>query len=135
MLDFINKSYLSKFLALAFSLAIVIYVCDIMWGTLWVNQYIWHLYFFVSGIMIATHFITKLGFGKTPYDAQNFFMLSSGIKLFLSMGALFCYFYFIKKEAGTFLLNFFILYFAYTFFEIKTLLLSLQPDSKADQNK
>lgn len=85
--------------------------------------------------MYTSHVISIFGIGKTPYDAQNFFMLSTSLKILLSCITLFLYFYLVKIEMKTFVLDFFILYFTYTIFEIKTLLLSLHPNSKAAKIK
>jgi hypothetical protein len=130
-----NLPYTKNFLALSLLLAIVIWLSQTYLGSKYINSYIWYIYIYMIVIMHSTHFITSYGFGKTPYDAQNFFMLSTSLKLMLSCVALFLYFYFIKQEMKTFILNFFIIYFSYTFFEIKSLLLSLQPHSKGDTEK
>jgi len=131
----INIPYTKNFLALSTILAIIILSAQLFFESKFTNSYIWYMYAYMAIIMYVTHFITSYGFAKTPYDAQNFFMLSTTIKILLSCVVLFLYFYFIKSEMKTFVLNFFILYFTYTFFEIKSLLLSLQPHSKGDTNK
>ena len=131
----INLPYTKNFLALSIILALIIWSAQLFFGNKFTNIYIWHIYVYMAVVMYSTHFITSYGFGKTPYDAQNFFMLSTTIKILLSCIVLFLYFYFIKSGMKTFVLNFFILYFTYTFFEIKSLLLSLQPHSKEDTNK
>jgi hypothetical protein len=64
---------------------------------------------------------------------HNAIMLNTTAKLFISAIAIFFYFYKVKVYALESIINFFVLYFTYTFFEIKTLLLSLQPHSKSEK--
>jgi hypothetical protein len=104
-------------------------------GYQFLNRFTYYVIIFLAILSYFTHLLVMKGFAMTPLDAQNYFMLSSSLKIVISGIALFCYFYFIKIERVTFLLNFFLIYFVYSFFEIKTLLLSLHPNSKGDQKE
>lgn len=132
----INIPYTKKFLLLSFVVVVsILYLQFWCKSTQWVNTYIWYILGYITSIMYVSHLIIAYGFSKTPYDAQNFFMLGTSVKLLLSAVIIFLYFYIIKTEAVSFILNFFTLYFVYTFFEIKSLLLSLQPHSKSGSSK
>lgn len=128
-------TYEKKFTLLIIALTFIIGVTETVWGSLLINSYIWHILFYLGTLSFISHKITQKGFSKTPLDAQNYFMLSSSLKIILSGIILFLYFYFIKNEMVTFLINFFILYFVFSFFEIKTLLLSLHPNSNGDTHR
>ncbi|MDX2195838.1 MAG: hypothetical protein NW207_05430 [Cytophagales bacterium] len=123
---------LKKFGIFTFIISLFILVCNSFFGETVVNPYVWHILIFICAMMFGTYFLTFRGMQKDVYDAQNYFLISTAIRLFLSGFTLFLYIYFIRIHRFTFVLNFFILYFLYTFFEIKTLLLSLQPNNKGN---
>lgn len=128
-------TYEKKFTLLIISLTFIIGVCETIWAIKVINGFTWYILLYLASLSYFSHRITQKGFSKTPLDAQNYFMLSSTLKIFLSGIFIFLYFYFIKNEMVTFLLNFFILYFIFSFFEIKTLLLSLHPNSNGDSQR
>lgn len=130
----IDWTYTKSFLFLSGFLILLILLADAFFKNI-VNPYVWYLFAYVAIITYSSHFITMMGFGKTPLDLQNFFMLGFSVRLLLSAIVLFIYFYRVKMHAWSFLIDFFIFYFSYTFFEIKTLLLSLQPHSKSGNGK
>lgn len=128
-------TYEKKFTLLIIALTFIIGVTETIWGIKLINSFVWHILLYLSALSFISHKITQKGFSKTPLDAQNYFMLSSTLKIFLSGIIIFLYFYFVKNQMVTFLINFFILYFVFSFFEIKTLLLSLHPNSNGDSHK
>ncbi len=131
-----NLEYTKKFAALTLAL-LAIAICINIWTkeSQILNPYIWYIFAYIIIIMYLSHAIIAHGFSKTAFDAQNFFMLGTTIKLLLTAVVIFIYFYIVKSHQVSFLLNFFVLYFVYTFFEIKTLLLSLHPHSKGGSNQ
>jgi hypothetical protein len=132
----LNLPYTKKFSALTLFFVSLIFTSQfIVKFQLYINPYIWYLLAYVVVIMYISHLIIAYGFSKSAFDAQNFFMLGTSLKLLLSAVVIFLYFYRVKSNSISFLLNFFVLYFVYTFFEIKTLLLSLHPHSNGVDNR
>lgn len=132
LMNTILNTYPKKIFFLSTLLIIFCAMLEGAFGSKVISVYSYILVVFFTTLSYFTHFLVLKGFSKTPLDAQNYFMLSTTLKIVLSAIILFSYFYFIKKEATSFLFNFFIVYFIYSFFEIKTLLLSLHPNSKGD---
>jgi len=132
----IDVAYSKKIasLSLAFSISILAMQFGLKNQSV-LNPYIWYILAYVVAIMYLSHLLIAAGFGKSPYDVQNFFMLGTGIKLLTSAVGIFLYFYIVKSNSTSFLLNFFVLYFVYSFFEIKTLSLSLHPNSKGGSSQ
>jgi len=132
----INLAYTKKISILTSAFMAIIVTIQFGWPMQAIlNPYIWYILAYVVAIMYLSHITITYGFGKSPFDVQNFFMLGTGIKLLLSAVVLFLYFYIVKSNSVSFLLNFFVLYFVYSFFEIKTLLLSLHPHSKGGSSQ
>lgn len=128
-------TYEKKITLLIIILTLIIGVLETLFGNLYINTYTWYILIYLAVLTYISHKITHKGFSKTPLDAQNYFMLSSTLKIFLSGIIIFIYFYYIKNQMVTFIVNFFILYFVFSFFEIKTLLLSLHPNSNGESLK
>lgn len=134
-MQFLNKlfdSYQKKLALLTGTIIFIIAILEGLFGATLINSFSYYLVAFFTTLSYFTHKLVMKGFSKTPLDAQNYFMLSSSMKIVISAIVLFSYFYFVKINAKTYLLIFFILYFIYSFFEIKTLLLSLHPNSNID---
>lgn len=100
----------------------------------WINTYTIYTNVYMAAITALFHFLITKGNPNDAWDRNNYFMAATSVKLLLAAGWLFFYFLKIKSDKTSFLTNYFILYFVYTFFEIKTLLLSLQPHSKSGRN-
>ncbi len=79
------------------------------------------------------------GIKSKDVDFVSYFMGASAIRLLVSAIILFLYFYFVKENAVSFTVGFFIFYLFYTVFEIRTLLAKLRPnfdsDGKSDEAK
>lgn len=134
-MQFLNKifdTYQKKLIFLSISIIFIIALLEGFFGTSIINSFSYYLVAFFTVLSYFTHKLVMKGFSKTPLDAQNYFMLSSSMKIVISAIVLFSYFYFVKINTKSYLLIFFILYFIYSFFEIKTLLLSLHPNSKVE---
>ncbi len=131
MLSILN-TYQKKIFFLSTSIIFCLAIIEGIFGNNIITIYSYILVLFFALMSYFTHILVLKGFSKTPLDAQNYFMLSSSLKIVISAIVLFSYFYFVKQNTTSFLFIFFILYFMYSFFEIKTLLLSLHPNSKGD---
>jgi hypothetical protein len=82
--------------------------------------------------IVSSYFHKKAISTGDPHDMYNFNMLASTVRLLSGGAYMFLYFFIVKEKLGIFILNFFILYFSYTIFEIKTLFSKLQTQSKKD---
>lgn len=97
---------------------------------------VWYMYYLgISIIMYISHFVLLRGLNKDPWDMYIAFMLSTTVKLVCCAILLGILLYFYNHEKVVLILNFFVLYFSYTFFEIKSLLLSLHPHSESSAPK
>ena len=130
-----DKVYTRKFLIITAITGFLVTLVKLTIQHSLVNSYLFYIFLYFAIITYVSHLITSIGHGKDAFEMQNYFMLGFTIRLLLSAVVLFLYFYIVKENAWSFLLNFFILYFVYTFFEIKSLLLSLQPHSKSGSEK
>lgn len=129
-----SQNYFKKFIV--FNLVIFITILllqNLSFMQKWISPFIWFMVLFLASINLFTHFIIERGLNKTAWDVNNAIMLSTTLKLLCSAIMIFIYFYKVKLYALESLINFFVLYFTYTFFEIKTLLLSLHPHSKSEK--
>jgi hypothetical protein len=126
--------YHQNFLTIGLVTALVILTLQIGIPTAWLNRFVWWIWLYFNILSYGTHLIFANGINKSDWDRHNFFLAGISVKLFLSSGVVFSYFWLVKANAVSFLVNFFILYFVYTFFEIKTLLLSLHTHSKSESN-
>jgi len=92
---------------------------------------IWSIQFYFLVITLLTHFISSKGLKKVT-EFHIFYMASMGIRFLLSLFFIFVNLWFSKDGHIVFVIDFFILYFLYTSFEIYFLLTNLRPDSEND---
>lgn len=95
-----------------------------------VHPYIWMIFAFFIFITAVTFYVTWWGAREDQDNFQLYYFASMGFRLILSIGVIFVYIYLIRERQIQFVLNFFVLYFLYTAFEIYSLLTNLRPHSK-----
>jgi hypothetical protein len=102
----------------------------------YVATYTWYILLFFVVITAITYMLIARGLDD-PADFSNLTLAATGIRLFICAGVLFTYYYHVNDRGVRmqFTFTFFILYFLFTGFEIKTLLSNLRanqgkPDEK-----
>jgi hypothetical protein len=91
----------------------------------------WYLLGYFIAITLVNFALVNQGLKGDPLDFSNGTMLATGVRMFVSAGILF-YFYWTVKDQDRrvhFTATFFVLYFLYSSFEIKTLLSKLRRNS------
>ncbi len=99
-------------------------------GNQLVHPYIWYILAFFVLITFLTFYVVHIGVRDDPDNFQLYFFGSSVFRVLLCMGAVFFYVYFFSEGELQFTLNFFVIYFIYTGFEIYSLLSNLRRNSK-----
>jgi hypothetical protein len=95
-----------------------------------VHPFIWYILGFFLLITGATFYITRLGISYDSDNFQLYYFGSMGFRMLLSIGVVFIYVYLFAENELQFVLNFFVLYFLFTGFEIFSLLANLRPHLK-----
>jgi hypothetical protein len=95
-----------------------------------VHPYVWVILVFFIFITAFTFYVTWWGASQDQDNFQLYYFASMGFRLILSIGVIFGYIYLVRERQIQFVLNFFVLYFLYTAFEIYSLLSNLRPHSK-----
>ncbi len=87
---------------------------------------------FFIGVNIFVHYILTKAGKKNIRQFSTYYMGSIGIKLFIYLIFIISYFFINKKEHNmNFIIQFFILYIFYTFFETKSILKDLKKQEKS----
>src|SRR6185312_12765480 len=125
-----NKAFYRNFILLFLGVCIFIYV-GIRSDFKWIHPYVWIIQFYFLVITLLTHFISSKGLKKIT-EFHIFYMASMGIRFLVSLFFIFVSLWFSEGGHIVFVVDFFILYFLYTSFEIYFLLTNLRPDLKND---
>jgi hypothetical protein len=89
----------------------------------WLQTYSWFLYiYFVAITLLSFYLIDNSIKTKEPMDFYNASMGSTTIRLFVSGGILFYYYFNYTENLVHFTVTFFVLYFSFTAFEVIMLL-------------
>nr|WP_230679969.1 hypothetical protein [Pontibacter sp. 172403-2] len=99
-------------------------------GQALVHTYVWYVLAFFVFITALTFYITRLGISYDNENFQLYYFGSMGFRMLLSIGVVFIYVYLFSENELQFVLNFFVLYFLFTGFEIYSLLANLRPNLK-----
>ena len=99
-------------------------------GDALVHAYIWYMLAFFVFVTAFAFYISNLGVEQDADNFQVYYFSAMGFRLVLSIGVIFAYIYIIGDNQLQFVLNFFILYFLFTGFEIYSLLANLRPHLK-----
>ncbi|PSR54778.1 hypothetical protein AHMF7605_15325 [Adhaeribacter arboris] len=99
-------------------------------GYNWVHPYIWYIMLFFLIVTGFTYYIVNAGSKNDPGNFQMYYLGSTLFRVLMCMGVIFVYVYFATERELQFTLNFFLLYFIYTGFEIYHILTNLRRNSK-----
>ncbi len=110
---------------LLFSLSIGFVLLIMQFLTGLVFPYTWALWAFFVVLTSISHLLLSKGVGDDPFDFYNNTMGSFAIRLFVSASILLAFFYYFPQDRLPFAVTFFIFYFLFTGFEMKTLLSKL----------
>jgi len=95
-----------------------------------VHTHVWYIYGFFIVITAATFYISRLGVSYDNDNFQLYYFASMGFRMLLSIGVVFIYVFLFSEGELQFVLNFFVLYFLFTGFEIYSLLANFAPQLK-----
>ncbi|MFN3403824.1 MAG: hypothetical protein ACK40G_06995 [Cytophagaceae bacterium] len=93
---------------------------------------IWITQGFILTILLVSHWIAGKGLKDKAIDFHIYYMGSMGLRFLLSVFYLFLIVYLHPENVWAFVINFFILYFIYTSFEIYSLLANLRAEIKKE---
>ncbi len=99
-------------------------------GDALVHTYIWLMLAFFVLVTAGTFYITRLGVSYDKDNFQLYYFGSMGFRMILSITVVFIYVFLFSENELQFVLNFFVLYFLFTGFEIYSLLANLRPNLK-----
>jgi hypothetical protein len=99
-------------------------------GYTWVHPLAWYIVAFFAAITLLTFFLIRKGIAQDAGSFQLYYFGSSVFRVLLSMFVVFFYVYFSSERELQFVLNFFLIYFIYTGFEIYGILSNLRRISK-----
>ncbi|QCR24191.1 hypothetical protein C1N53_18755 [Pontibacter sp. SGAir0037] len=111
-------------------IGLVIWMLMYFTGHMLVHQYIWYIGAFFVFVTGFAYYITDLGVKNDPENFQVYYFSAVGFRFVLSLAVVLGYAYFVKAGILIFVLNFFMLYFLFTGFEIYSLLANLRPNLK-----
>ncbi|QNF32417.1 hypothetical protein HUW51_06610 [Adhaeribacter swui] len=95
-----------------------------------VHPYFWYMVLFFVFVTGFTYYIITMGSKSDPGNFQMYYMGATAFRVLMCMGVVFIYVYFSAERELQFTLNFFLLYFLFTGFEIYHILTNLRRNSK-----
>ena len=95
-----------------------------------VHPLAWYILLFFTTVTFLTFYVVGKGMGDDFQKFQLFYFGSSVVRIFLCMIAVFLYVYLASEREMQFAINFFLIYFLYTGFEIYSILGNLRRISK-----
>jgi hypothetical protein len=114
-------------LLLTFTAILIAIALILQFTTPLIFPHTWAMLAYFFGVTLLSHQIMSKGTAsKDPIDSYNATMGASAIRLFLGLAIVITYIYLFKENKFNFAITFFILYFLFTAFEIKTLLSKLR---------
>ncbi|MDQ3291982.1 MAG: hypothetical protein M3Q05_11905 [Bacteroidota bacterium] len=111
-------------------ICVVLGVLVYLQGYTLVHPFIWYMVLFFLFITGFTYYIVSAGSKNDPGNFQMYYLGSTLFRVLMCMGLIFVYVYFSTQRELQFTLNFFLLYFIYTGFEIYHILTNLRRNSK-----
>ncbi len=117
---------------LIFSAVIGLVIGLLIWftGHALVHTHIWYIFSFFVFVTALTFYVARLGISYDNDNFQLYYFGAMGFRMMLSIGVVFIYVYLFSENELQFVLNFFVLYFIFTGFEIYSLLANLRPNLK-----
>lgn len=124
MTFFRNLLFVTGFAAIIISL--LLYTT----GNTLVHPFIWYMLLFFTFVTGFTFYITKKGYEHDEDNFQLYYFGSMAFRVVMCLGVVLLYVIFVKERHLQFVINFFVLYFIFTGFEIYCILTNLRPISK-----
>lgn len=134
-----SKSFYSSLVIITFIVSSIMLLFQFTSLVKYLNAYAWYILIYMVALSAFTYFLRDKGI-KTgdAQDVYNYTMLATTARLLISAVVLLIYFFKVKENLETFIFNFFVIYFIYTAFEIKSLFPKLQTlsekESKSSSN-
>jgi hypothetical protein len=123
-----NKFYLG--FSVLFSISTLVILLLKSQKPTWVNEpTVWFTQAFLGIVILISHFLSSKGLKNKAVDFHIYYMGSMGIRFLLSLIYLFLMVYFYQNQAWPIVINFFLLYFLYTSFEIYSLMANLRAEN------
>ncbi len=123
-------SFTRKLLVLTGLIALAIGL--LIYGTQYniVHPYAWYMLLFFVVVTGFTFYITRKGYQEDEENFQLYYFGSMAFRVVMCLAVVLLYVFFQKERHLQFALNFFVLYFIFTGFEIYGILTNLRPISK-----
>ncbi|NEM96559.1 hypothetical protein [Pontibacter burrus] len=99
-------------------------------GSQLVHTHIWYLFGFMVIVTALAYYVSRLGVSYDNDNFQLYYFGSMGFRMILSIAVIFIYVFLHSENELQFVLNFFVLYFLFTGFEIYSLLANFAPQLK-----
>ncbi|MBB6609797.1 hypothetical protein H7F15_01990 [Pontibacter sp. Tf4] len=99
-------------------------------GNQLVHVHVWWLFGFMIVVTALTFYVSRLGVSYDNDNFQLYYFGSMGFRMILSIALIFVYVFLYSENELQFVLNFFVLYFLFTGFEIYSLLANFAPQLK-----
>ncbi|MGV3588272.1 MAG: hypothetical protein ACO1OF_14800, partial [Adhaeribacter sp.] len=119
-------SFSRNILVLSLLLVAIIGALIYFTGYNYVHPLTWYILLFFASITWATFYFIRKGIGEDAGSFQLYYFGSSVARVLLCMVVVFFYVYFATEREFQFAINFFIIYFIYTGFEIYSILSNLR---------
>jgi hypothetical protein len=123
-------SFLRNLVLLTIGIALVMGVLLYYWEYDLVHPYAWYILLFFALITLGTFYAIRKGTEADPGSFQLYYLGSSVFRVLLCMMVVFIYVYLATERELQFAINFFVIYFIYTGFEIYGILSNLRRISK-----
>ena len=95
-----------------------------------VHPYTWYILAFFVFVTVFTYQLTKKGYQEDEENFQLYYFGSMAFRVVMCLAVVVLYILFAEDRHLQFTLNFFVLYFIFTGFEIYSILTNLRPISK-----
>ena len=95
-----------------------------------IHSYIWYMLVFFVFVTCFAHYVAQLGLKHDSENLHAYYYASMGVRMVFCIIAIYVYRYFHEEHLVQFVINFFVLYFIFTGFEIYALLSNLRQNSK-----
>ncbi|WP_026463441.1 hypothetical protein [Adhaeribacter aquaticus] len=122
--------FLYSLIALSLFVAIGIGIFVHFTGYTLVHPFIWYILGFFVLITLFTFYLVQMGAKNDEENFQLYYFGSSVFRVLMSIGVIFIYVFFASGNKVQFAMNFFVIYFIYTGFEIYCILSNLRRFSK-----
>jgi hypothetical protein len=125
-------SFLKKFIPFTLLIAGLIFALE-KFKPEYLHPYVWIFFAFFTIVNLLSFLLSSLGIKKGGESSVLIILVSVVIKLLLTMtAALICIYTQLVGNKWVFVLNFFILYFSFTAFEVYNLIYNLRDEKKLE---